>query len=771
MSSIVRHHSLGVAPDRAERRYRVSALAIAVAIAMPVPAFAATQSLEEVIVTARKREENLQALPQAISALQADQLEAAQINNVQNLQNIIPNVTIGNGASVGAANTLNAVIRGIGNEAGFAPGVGIYVDDVYLATANGSLLDVYDIERIEVLKGPQGNLYGRNTIGGAIRYITRDPSDQVRGFAQGKIGSFNQREVTAGISGPLVDDLVYGGVALTRKKQDGYQKNLGDGRHYASVDSWAGRGTLKITPSDNFSIKWVSDYYYDRGLPKLGKRIFSSLAYIYGGPMYGTPYDPTIGWNPGKNEVSSYVTDPTDNYIKTLTHALTMNWDINDEWSLKSISAYRYSGYGPKQDLDGSVTRLMETNQSVLNAARSQEFQANYSGDGVDGVVGFYYFREREVTPMQSLFFGYAAGGYDFDRESFAVSRNYSKALYTSWDFDLTDDLHLTLGGRYNWDHSDAQYSQTEDFPYSPYVNGPLFIDYGTSSFAKSWHKFTKTAKLAYDVSPDTMVYVGYSEGYKQGGFNTQGGVISIGLGKSTYDPENVKTYTAGFKTTLLDNTLRINSEWFYNDYRDKLVRVIESNPMDPTVILQINENAGAVYTTGVDTDISWLTPLQGLTINASVGYLQTVIDKYEASQWNSTGTGLVNPDSASNFRMGYSPRWTVNLGPVYTVNVDKVGTVQLSATAAYRSSSYAVSPTNITAAYADSVKIGDNTMYNASIALTTEDARWRFALEGRNLSNVRVLSDAFDMGSVLFTSGAYTDPRTWSLSARYQYE
>jgi len=734
---------------------------------VPAPLFAASQALDEVIVTARKREENLQALPQAINALQSDQLEAAQVNNLQNLQNIIPNVTIGNGASIGAANTLNAVVRGIGNEAAFAPGVGVYVDDVYLATANGAILDVYDVERIEVLKGPQGNLYGRNTIGGAIRYITRDPSDQLRAFAQEKIGSFNLRNTTGGVSGPLIDNLLYGSVALTRKQQDGFQRNLGDGRHYGSVDTWAGRASLKLTPSDTFTVKWVSDYLYDRGLPKQGKRIYTSQGYIDRVNNLGID-DPAIGWNPGKDVVSTSVANPDHAYIKTSTHALTLNWDINEQWALKSVSAYRYSGSAPQQDLDGSATPGMETRQTVRNAARSQEFQANYTGDGVDGVMGLYYFRERQTNPMQSLFFP-AAAGVNLDREGFTTARSYSKALYTSWDFDLSESWHLTLGGRYNWDHSDARYSQTERYPDFPAPYN--FKDYGTTDFSKSWRKFTKTARLSYDVSPDTMVYIGYSEGYKQGGFNTQGGALSIALGKSTYDPENVKTYTAGFKTTLLDNTLRINSEWFYNDYRNKLVRVIASHPTDQTKLLQINENAGAVHTTGFDTDINWSTPLQGLAINASVGYLQTVIDKYNASQWNTAGTALISPDAASHFRMGYAPRWTVNLGPVYTLDLDRAGSLQLSATAAYRSSSYAVSPTDVAAAYASSVKIGENTMYNASVALTTADTRWRFALEGRNLSNVRVLSDAFDLGTNLVTVGAYTDPRTWSLSARYQYE
>jgi iron complex outermembrane receptor protein len=161
---------------------------------------------------------------------------------------------------------------------------------------------------------------------------------------------------------------------------------------------------------------------------------------------------------------------------------------------------------------------------------------------------------------------------------------------------------------------------------------------------------------------------------------------------------------------------------------------------------------------------------LQGLIVNGSVGYLQSVVDEYNASQWNATGTGLINPDAASDFRMGYSPRWTVNLGPMYTLDFEQ-GSVLFAATASYRASAYASSPTDITAGYADSVEIPDYATYNATVAFTTRDERWRFALEGRNLSDERVLSDAFDLGSNLFAVGAYTDPRTWSLSARYQYQ
>jgi iron complex outermembrane receptor protein len=741
-------------------------LAVAVSAAAPVPVWAAgQQALEEVIVTARKHEENLQALPQAINALQADQLQASQVNNLANLQDIIPNTTINSSASFGAAGTLNAVMRGIGNEAGFAPGVGIYIDDVYLASANGAMLDVYDIQRIEVLKGPQGNLYGRNTIGGAIRYITKDPSEQTAAFFQEKIGSSSLRDTSAGVSGSLIDNLLVGGVAVTRKQQDGYQNNDGDGRKYAGQDSWAARASLKATPTDNFTIKWVSDYFYDRSLPKQGKRIYSSPTYLGTIGFLGIT-DPTANWRPGPDEVSTRVTDPHRAYLKTLTHALTLNWDIGDTMSLKSVSAYRFSGYAPQQDLDGSVTPGLETLQTVADATRSQEFQFNYSGDAINGVVGFYYFKEHQANPMLSLFYPAVATFY-FERNSYTSTDTISKALYTSWDLDLSDNWHLTLGGRYNWDHSDADFSQTEFYP----SFGNLLVDYGAQSFSKGWRKFTKTVRLSYDFAPDVMGYLGYAEGYKQGGFNTQGGVLSIGLGKTTYDPENVKTYTVGLKATLLDNTLRINTEWFYNDYQDKLVRVIASNPVDPTKLLQINENAGAVHTTGVDMDLSWSTPLSGLAVNASLGYLQSVIDKYKASQWDPTGTFLLNPDTAGNFRMGFSPRWTAALGPMYTLDFGDRGSMLFSVTAAYRSQSYASSPTDVTAGYASAVVVPEYATYNASVAYTTADERWRVALEGRNLSDRRVLSDAFDLGSNLFAVGAYTDPRTWTLSARYQYQ
>jgi iron complex outermembrane receptor protein len=230
-----------------------------------------------------------------------------------------------------------------------------------------------------------------------------------------------------------------------------------------------------------------------------------------------------------------------------------------------------------------------------------------------------------------------------------------------------------------------------------------------------------------------------------------------------------VRTYTAGFKTTQLSNTLRVNAEWFYNEYRDKLLAVISANPVNPAQVLQVNENAGGVHTTGVDIDLNWSTPIDGLVINGGIGYLQAVVDSYKASQWNSTGTGLINPQQAQNFRMAFSPRWTAILSPVYTLDLAEAGKLQFAGTANYRDKEYMVSPTNITQGYAQDTISDARVIYNANISWTTKDEQWRVALEGRNLSNERVLADGFNIGSTLFALGGYNEPRTWGASVRYQ--
>jgi iron complex outermembrane receptor protein len=292
---------------------------------------------------------------------------------------------------------------------------------------------------------------------------------------------------------------------------------------------------------------------------------------------------------------------------------------------------------------------------------------------------------------------------------------------------------------------------------------------YNTGDPQKNWKKFTKTVKLAYDLAVDNMIYVSYAEGFKQGGFNAQAGGNS-----PAYDPEEVKSTAVGLKSTLFNNTLRINTEAFYNDYRNKqfATTVLQADGS----IAGISANAGKETTEGVDIDINWAPPIDGLTINSSIGYLRSQVNKFESAL--STGTA----DIAQYEIIGLAPRWTVNLGALYEIPVGSAGKMQFSGNASYRSKTWATSPVQTVDFGSCNCLPGtpneaalvtqtpEYTTYNAMMAFVTTDDIWRFALEGRNLSDKRIMQSTFTVAG-LFTNAAYSDPRSWTASVRYKFK
>ncbi len=211
--------------------YKTSVMALAVVSALGITDYASAQALEEVVVTARKRAESLQDVPMAVSAFNAAQIQDAQIDSILDLERMTPNVTLTESSGL-QAGAIAAFVRGIGNDPQFDQGVGIYVDDIYMNRATGSLLEVYDIERIEILKGPQGNLYGRNTIGGAIKYITRDPGEELAGEVEARYGEFDLMQFKVGISGPIIGDVLGGSFGALYRERDGIQENTFDGEEF-----------------------------------------------------------------------------------------------------------------------------------------------------------------------------------------------------------------------------------------------------------------------------------------------------------------------------------------------------------------------------------------------------------------------------------------------------------------------------------------------------------------------------------------------------------
>ena len=385
--------------------FKSSVLALSVAAAVGITDHAnAQQTLEEVVVTARKRAESLQDVPMAVSAFNSAQLQDAMVTCMEDLERMTPNVTLTETGGL-QSGSVAVFVRGIGNDPQFDQGVGISVDDVYMNRATGSLLEVYDVERIEILKGPQGNLYGRNTIGGAIKYVSREPGDEMMGDIEARVGSDDLVQIKGSISGPIIGDTLLGSFGAIYRERDGLQENTYDGYEFWDQDVTAFRGSLVWNATDSLRIKFAGDYNKDDSSPRVPNRsgvdagtmqqidfltVGANFFLAPGTGLLQTPNDTSLPSD--VDEVSTEQTDLLNQFeIESTTLALTIDWDINDTWSFRSITAQRNTDHVQPFDFDGSEQRFIHTINDREFEDFSQEFQFNYVSDSVKAVMGYYY--------------------------------------------------------------------------------------------------------------------------------------------------------------------------------------------------------------------------------------------------------------------------------------------------------------------------------------------------------------------------------------------
>ena len=784
-------------------------LAAAVAAASTVgftgPAGAQEQMLiEEVVVTARKREESLQRVPMAVSAFSERQLQAAQVNNIVDLERMSPNITLTETGGL-QAGSVAVFMRGIGNDPGFDQGVGIYMDDVYLNRTTGALLDVYDVERIEILKGPQGNLYGRNTIGGAIKYISRKPSDEFEANVEVKGGDYDLIQVKANASGPLIDNTLYGSVGAFYKEHEGIQDNTLDGGEFWSSDVQAFRGSLLWQASDTLSFNLAADYVKDDSDPRVPNRVGVDPAILGGidfvisganlflGPGTGlvsTPNDQSLPTD--IDTVSTEFVDGFDEFeIETTTFALTVDWDLSDSWSVKSVTALRSMDNVNPYDFDGSEQQFITTLNEREQDDFSQEFQFNYTGDTVNAVMGLYYLDGTQESPGVTFQYPRLRAIQTQVKDTRVDDRDItSYSAYASVDWNFADSWQLSVGGRYTRDEKDETqratvnagffaYAGLAGFPPQAIVSvapgqeaaaqqSPLFA-YWASSFSPpvfnsefaefsypedtdasdEWNEFTPSARLTWFANDDLMLYAGYSSGFKSGGFQRTGGVAT------SYDPETVDTYSLGMKSTMLGGSLRFNAEAFFNDYTDKQLATIAlvNGGLEETV-----GNVGELETSGVEMELTWLPPVDGLMFGLNVGYLDTDVKEYKSG----------DDDIADQTAIGFAPEWTAQGRVQWDIDVADYGYITLGTDLSYRDESYTNSPVDLTSEFASLQVQEDHVIWNAMAAFTTTDERWRIAVEGKNLEDERVITNTFVVGP--FVTAGYNMPRTWAVSVGYQF-
>jgi iron complex outermembrane receptor protein len=755
--------------------------------------------LEEVVVTARKRAEDLQDVPMAVSAFSGQQLQNFGIDELTDVGRMTPNLVM-NETSGLVGGAISVFIRGIGNDQGLEQGVGVYVDDVYLNRTSGALLEVVDVERIEVLKGPQGHLYGRNTIGGAVKYITREPGDELEASAEIKGGSDELIRVKGSVSGPLIEGSLYGGLSFLYKERDGWQDNSFEGSDDPwDADTHAMRGTLVWTPSDTLKFKLSGDYMKDEMLPPIPGRIYldednigtinlitTTADLIFGPGTAASPSPNDLSFPDDEDDVSSAFVDGYDEYeIEQSTVALTVEWDLNDQWLLKSVTAGRFLENTQPFDFDGSEQVWINTLRSNLDADDySQEFQLNYTCDNVAAVMGVYYLDgEQDTDANDTLQTVRLRAVEDNFKTTYYDNRKLeSYSIYGNVDWDFADDWQLSIGARYTEDEKEEEQrafvtrgfyalalsqftgplplaiapGMEETVEASPFFAGwlnPRFVEFTVpeDTYAKEdWDEFTPSVKLSHHLNDENMVYAGVATGFKSGGFNRTGG------NATAYDPETVTTYSLGWKGTLADGTLRLNTEAFYNEYEDKQLGAIQLLPSGD--LEQIISNVGEVTQWGAEFEATWLPPVDGLLLTFNMGWLDYDVDEFK------TGEG----DIADYTELGYSPEWSGQLRATYEIDLGNMGYLTLGSDVSYQDEMFTNSPIDTRNPLKTAQKADDYYLWNAVVAWRDNSDRWRVAVEGKNLADEREIVNTFDIG-VVATAG-YNPPRTWAISVGYTY-
>lgn len=528
----------------------------------------------QIIVTARRREERLLDVPLSVTALTGEQLEQRGIQDLTQIAQEIPNITLE--VSRGTNTTLTAFIRGVGQQdpvAGFEAGVGLYIDDVYLNRPQAAVLDVYDVERIEVLRGPQGTLYGRNTIGGAIKYVTASLPDETSLKVRGTYGSFDQADLIVTASTPISDTLKIG-ASGARLSRGGFGDNLNLGTENYNKDIWAARGTIEFDNGPIFA-RLSGDYTKDNSEARQGSRLIPGL--LTGAPVLDDVFDTRAGL------------DVVDQEVEAFGGALNIAIEVSDSFTLKSITAYREDSSTTPIDFDSLPAADLDVPAIYENDQFSQELQLLYEGDRLSGVFGAYYLNARAFTAFDVALFntGDLIGLPGLNAQTLGDVDTETWSVFGDFTYDLTNTLSVSLGGRYTNDRRSSRVLRTT------FIGGfsDLFVPDSaaipiavTSDFegSETFTDFNPRASISWQPTPDHNIYFTYSQGFKGGGFDPRGQTTAApdldGDGDIDFDdqfeflrfgPETVDSYEIGWKGSMLDNRLNVSFAAFIGDYSD----------------------------------------------------------------------------------------------------------------------------------------------------------------------------------------------------------
>ena len=703
----------------------------------------------EIIVTARRRDERLIDVPVAVTAISGEALETRGAIDITDVANMTPNTTLEN--SRGTNSTLTAFIRGVGQQdpvPGFEAGIGIYLDDVYLNRPQAAVLDIYDVERIEVLRGPQGTLYGRNTIGGAVKYVTRalnPDSPELR--IRGTLGTYNQADLVVTASAPISDIVRVGG-SVARLSRGGFGDNLTiKGLENYNKDVWAGRGTIELGGNGApVLIRISGDYTRDKSDPRNGHRLIPGL--FSGAPVLKDVYDTRAGLNDPKQDVKAYGL------------AMNVSAELTDNLTLRSISAWRKDTSYTPIDFDALPSVDVDVPAVYRNEQLSQEFQLLYESDRLHGLVGFYYLDAKAATSFDVLL-GLSGkrlyGLPGLNAYTAGDVRTNTWSVFGDFTFDFTDQLSLSVGGRYTNDKRNAfVYKATRITGLSPEFGGTLTpITFGAPATDfhgdRTFKEFTPRASLSFKPDDDNMVYVSYSKGFKGGGFDPRGSgsaapISNPAAGRSyqdiydylSFEPEKVDSYELGYKGSLLDRRLTLSLAGFYMDYKNVQIpgssACVDANGI--ATFCGITTNAGKARLQGIEAEANAILARDfagaGSTFrfNGALGFIDAKYKKFIAGN---------PPADVSHLRtFQNTPKWTVS-GSIAAGIPAMGGNIDASTGLTYRS---------LTHQFEVPIPALDQpgyVLWDASLVWTADSGNYSIGIHGKNLTDKHYITSGYN--------------------------
>jgi len=692
-------------------------------------AVAADDNDGEIVVTARRREESLLDVPIAVTAYSGEALTQSGAIDITDLAQTTPNTTLESSRATNS--TLSAFIRGVGQQdpvSGFEQGVGIYLDDVYLNRPQAAVLDIYDVERIEILRGPQGTLYGRNTIGGAVKYVTRQLPQDFSLRARATYGTYNQLDGVLSVSAP-VGDMVRVGGAVARLTRDGYGENLTTGLDNYNKDIWGARATLEIGGyAEPVLIRISGDYTKDESNPRGGHRLIPGLR--SGAPVLANVFDTRGGLN-------SPIQD-----IEAFGLAMNVTAELSDSITLRSISAWRKDDTFTPIDFDALPAVDLDVPGAYFNEQISQEFQLLYDSGPLSGLLGFYYLDAKADTLFDVRLFTTVPGLTAFTQANVDTE---TYAVFGDFTYDFSEQLSLSLGGRYTWDE------RTADILRQNYLGGgsPFFGGAGIAAGApgtdfngsREFRKFTPRASVSFKPTPDHNLYASYSKGFKGGGFDPRGaGVNAPDLDRNgvrsdeeiaaflSFLPEEVDSYEVGYKGNLLDGALFVALAGFYADYTDvQIPGSVACTVGGLPSFCGVVSNAGKAEFMGLEFEGTarvgrdLMNPGDRLTFAASAGYIHADYKEYIAN------IGGVPTDVADFREVQNTPEFTGSATLGYMTPVG-AGDLNFTTTLAYRSKVFQFEIPN------PFIDQDGFALLDANLVYSAPGDRWTIGVHGRNL-------------------------------------